>query len=425
MRLVWVLLLMARLHSCGFELNSVTDGMECADWNGAGATIVNSSLRGDGEYCMKILNPATGTRTGCAIKYVSSALDRYFIRFDFKLTTAPNVLTTIAVAGNQAAVGTTGAENVRIRLKTDGALEVFDVGAAAVLHTTSALSTGVTYCLEYFVSSQEGGGSNQVKFRIDASEVLSSTNRSYSTDEHTLKLGANLNGEACTTGEWYFDNVAINSEAGTAQNSWPGEGAILHLYPNAAGDFTEGTSGTGGTGYDDIDESPTPDDDTSYWKLVDPSSSSTDADRLDVNVEAFPGSADSITLVQVGHRVMPDTLSPMSVVDRIKGQASGTLLESATVSITGAVYVTHDDTAGTQQYKLTAYTNPQDGAAWTSTTLGTMQIGMRAPDATPDVRVTSLWALVDYVPSSAADYAKVHRLFDGATIPGTIWALGQ
>lgn len=393
---------MARLWSSGFELNSSTDAIEWGDWNGAGASVAAGGLYGAGSYAMKILNPATGTRTGCGHQF-GSAKDRYYVRVNFKLTTAPNVLNTIAHACNTATVATAPSINVSIRLKTDGALEVFDHVATSVLYTSSALTLGQKYRLEWFVSSQEAGGSNQVKFRIDGSEVLSSTNRTYSTDEIALKLGGNLGAEACTTGEWYFDDVAVNDEAGTSsQVGFPGDGAIVHLMPNAAGDNTEGAIGgsaPAATAWESVDEFP-PDDGVTQFDIQVPSATSADPDRLDVNVQA-PPSATSVTLVAVGCRLKPLSNASLTYQLRVKSQSSGTLAESSGVAVTGTAWVTHDDGATLRQYKLTSYTDPQAGGAWTESLLGTMQIGVRASDATPDAMISTLWALVDYVPAAA------------------------
>lgn len=384
-----------------FDFNSTTNGMEATSISGANITFVAGALRGSGSHYMRVNGGTSGTRSGVGHQVFTATKDRYYARVWLRMVTAPNATTTITLLTSVDTVTSAGTEHVAIRLNTSGQLEVFDIDAASVLYTSSALTANTVYRVEWFVSSQEAGGSNQVKFRIDGVEVLSSTNRSYSTDEDCIKLGTNLRGETMTTGEWHFDDVQANDESGTTDNTWVGDTAFVVLRPNAAGDFTEGSSGTGGTGYDDLDESPTPDGDTSYWKLVDPSTSSTDADRIDVNVESFTPSADSIKFVAVGYRVMPDTLSPMSVASRIKGQASGTLSEGSTVSITGSAYVTLDDTATSRRYTLVAYNNPQDSAAWEVADLNQMQIGLRAPDATPDVRVTALWAVVSYTPSAA------------------------
>src|SRR3990172_6946830 len=51
--------------------------------------------------------------------------------------------------------------------------------------------------------------------------------------------GGNRRSEAQTQGEWYFDDIAINSSTGSFQNSYPGAGRIVALRPNAAGDSAD------------------------------------------------------------------------------------------------------------------------------------------------------------------------------------------
>ena len=60
-------------------------------------------------------------------------------------------------------------------------------------------------------------------------------------------------------------------------------------------------------------------------------------------------------------------------------------------------------TTTTLGYPITAYTDP-DGAAWTNTTLDSMQIGYKLTTAPGTagrrIDVTTIWAYVDYTPGT-------------------------
>ena len=53
------------------------------------------------------------------------------------------------------------------------------------------------------------------------------------------------------------------------------------------------------------------------------------------------------------------------------------------------------------EYRMTSYTDPTTGAAWVLTgpnSLSNMQIGVIITDANPDGWISTIWALVEYVP---------------------------
>jgi len=61
----------------------------------------------------------------------------------------------------------------------------------------------------------------------------------------------------------HFDDIAVNSAAGSVNNSWIGQGGIIGLYPNAAGEYTQLTP-SAGNNYECVDERPPSDADYVY-----------------------------------------------------------------------------------------------------------------------------------------------------------------
>jgi hypothetical protein len=153
-----------------------------------------------------------------------------------------------------------------------------------------------------------------------------------------------------------------------------------------------------GTDYGQVDEV-TPNDATDYYIL------DADNDILDVGVEnssvAGIGASDAITLVQVGTRDTNGGGTTSNRNARLKSQASGTVLSGPNNSLNSSTWWTNARTStnGVAPYPITSYVDPQAGGAWTPALLDAMQVGIRASDATPDIWVSTLWALVEYVPA--------------------------
>src|SRR3990167_2932160 len=113
-------------------------------------------------------------------------------------------------------------------------------------------------------------------------------------------------------------------------------------------------------------------------------------------------SFDTITLIQVGVREAAGSAAQGSWKLRIKSASSGTVAEGSTTTHNDITYRTNGD-ALPRVYTLTSYTDPTTALVWTSTgtnSIDNMQIGIQVVDATPDINVSTLWALIEYVPAS-------------------------
>lgn len=269
--------------------------------------------------------------------------------------------------------------------------------------TSSAISTGTQVCVEF--TTNANGGAATMELVIDGVSAGTS---------NTGNVG---NFDACYWGtpsgagtyDIYFDDLAINdSAAGGDQTAFPSTtdawratqgGKIIHLRPNAQGDnngwLKQGGGAGSSTNYQDVDET-TPDDATTYVKRT----SGTPTDDHGVDDPAIPAiyPGATVTLVAVGQRAgaTSTTATARTNILRIKKTASGTVSESASLPLNVNGWLTHRVTVP-KNYMLTRYTDP-DSANWTWDTLTTMQIGFRAnTSSTNEIRVSTLWALVEYV----------------------------
>ena len=405
-----------RLYSTGFELNSLTDGMEFNTGPVAGLSIVTSPAR-SGTYALQQNSASAGYIQH--IWLAANADARVFIRFYFRVAT----LHTSGTATLLDIRDSSSATRASIRMNSSGNLQLFNA-TTQVGSNSYALSTGTWYMVEIEFNSLRAAGSDTLKARLNGTTFAASSAETLSTVQRFW-----LGNCAGTTGapNFYFDDVAINDINGES-NSFPGPGKIVLLRPNAEGDNATGTRGgtDSGSNWGQVDEV-TPNDATDYYNLA--------VDNiLDVNIEnaaqqGIKGS-DRIKLVQVGARITGGQAQATTYNLRIKSAASGIVLAGTSVSFTSQLWYTHI-AAVPRNYKLTAYRTPT-GNEWTAALLDSTQIG--ATSTTRATWVTALWALVEYDPAgndAATDgdaggtYATAVTLAGKGEIQGYITSAGD
>lgn len=379
---------MARLYSCGFELNS--NGVNFDIHQSNGVIVVGSGTVRSGTYALHTTALVSGTSQRASFRHVSSAGNGpYWGRGYLNVTTRPS-------ADNSIIRLEASGIPLRVALTSTGTLKLIDeIGTIGT--SAGALTNGQWYRLEVLFDSTGGAGTHIAKLRVDGVEVVAATNRTFTNPTiQQFGFGGNLNSETQTVGDWWWDDIAINDSTGTAQNSYPGEGHIIHLLPTANGDANSGTARGGadsGADWSQINEV-TPNDATNYIEMNTTTGvvwcNVTDASGLGL------GGAYIIPFVAVGGRITIASAGTGNWFPSIKSQASGTTLDGTPVSLTSTSWFAHDDTSGSQQYKVTAYVDPQNGGSWTVAKLDSMQIGAKTTDGSPATRITALWALVEY-----------------------------
>lgn len=378
---------MARIWSAGFELNSLTDGVEF-DLH-SGFTISNTIKR-SGYYSGRVSSLSSGNAQD-----VFHALDDgtginvTFSRFYLQITTSPSAENMIFLLNDS--VSNLSTPLVYVTLDSTGALRLYDedgvIGSAS-----SVLSTNTWYRIEVKLDKSAAAGSHIVEGKVDGTVFATASNRNISFGASSIAVGGNLNGEAQTQGDWYFDDIAINSNSGAAQTSYPGDGKIVHLHPNSAGDQTNFTATGAATNWQCVNEI-TPDDVTTY--VTNTADVQIDTYNLD-NPKLFIGATPTITLVHVGMRFTTNNGgAALNFTPRILKVTGGTVLEGTAASTASITWLTNA-AAAPFNYPLTAYTDP-DGATWTRSTLYTTLIGVKLGKVGAVVaRVSTLWLLVEY-----------------------------
>jgi hypothetical protein len=389
---------MARLWSSGFELNSTTNGVE---WTGSsGSPTIQTSVVRSGTYALNIgsLQSTFSQFVRWQFLNTEAASNRYF-RTYLRVATLPSAENSILLWNDSASV--TGTPSVYVTIDNGGELRLYDEDGQ--ITGTTTLSIDTWYRVEVHINTTPVGGSQVVEAMVDGVTFASSSTRNIASTNSPFSfwVGGNLLNEAQTTGTWYIDDVAVNSATGSFQNSWPGEGSIIHLKPNAAGDNNGFAKNGGGAGdsnnFNQVDEL-TPDDATSNLE-------STGVNGIidDYNLEATPaaiGSGDTINLVHVGYRGRAEAAGDGDGVSlRIKSTSSGTVETGSSIVMNGTTWRTNAVTTP-QNYTLTLYDLPgASTTAWTKADLDTAQIGMIADDTGGVAsEASTLWLLVEYVP---------------------------
>lgn len=331
-------------------------------------------------------------------------------RFYFYLITAPTEDTPIYHVWDRGVDSWEGG----IILETDRQLHWRDDDFTLDGQGTTVLSLNTWYRIELDYNDVTGAtvyvdGVSELNAGAHDGDAVDSMGITLCSED-TVTCGVGNLGQ----GEYLFDDIAVNDTSGGSQTGLPGEGNIVYMQPNAAGD-SNGCSAGDSTSIDEL----TPDDATTICVL----DADTGGDVIDANVESSSNagidSQDTITLVLVGIRAAGATAVSNTYNTRIKSASGGTTSNGTSMARTTTTYTTNGHTGAgvTGAYSLASYTDPTTGIAWTPTgtnSLDNMQIGANASDGNPDVNVSTVWALVEYKDVAAAATSNPQSLFKDA-----------
>jgi hypothetical protein len=367
------------------------------EWETTTGTVsINTTTKRSGAASIRC-NPTSGTGY-IQHRFRVDSTARVFLRAYVYVASMPTADTGILTYGD----GATG-WRPEIRLRTNGTLQVWDTGTSAYVGTaSSALSTGTWYRVELDYADSLADAVNAY---LDGTEFTGGTAVTDMNGGGVIRVGV----QTSCTADIYFDDIAVNDDTGTAQTGLPGAGSIVHMQPDSAGDNAAwpvrgGTNS--GANWSQVDEI-TPNDATAYVERSGGvASQPIDDHACESATSAGIGSSDTVTLVHVGIRggSTSATATGRAIWARVKGQSSGTVLEGASQDLSVNGWLTHTEPVP-KTYKLTAYVNPQDSAAWAPSDLDTMQIGYRPTTSNTNlIRVTACWALVEFVPSAGSPH---------------------
>ena len=391
---------MARIHQSGYEMNSMSANVEWQIVGGVGANTSSIAAR-SGAFGLRIFNKTGFFAGGTGHQFVSSVQPGpYFLRAYLKMRTLPGSSNFImGFHSNASTVGNT--PQCRITIETNRTLRLRNAGGTVIGSASAVLNADTWYMVELKTDASPASGSRIIEARLDGAVFATSSTQSQG-NVLAYSVGGNLASEAETQGDWYWDDVALNDSTGSFQNSYPGSGSVVHLHPNATGDvngFGTQTGGTAGaannwTRVSDI----APNEATSFNGTA--ALNTEDLFNVDSPAWANISAADTINVVMVGARMRNNTSDAVAALKvEAEKTAAGTISQGTAIIPNTTSFVTNA-AATPFNYPLIMYQDP-DAAAWTRSTLETMQVGYKLTAAgTNRIEVTAVWASVDFTPVS-------------------------
>ena len=352
--------------------------------------MISSATFRSGAYSLRF----EGTQKFVEKPVYAAPQDRIlYIRTYIYIVTAPSSMTIINQGSN--APFTQG--EAEIRLGSDRTLTLWQKNNSGIFAQKGSASAAIPLNEWHMVELKLDGPGNIAAARLDRVEFASSSSEtvgSMGNTTYATRFGNYTDGPG--GGDIYLDDMAINDDTGSFENSWPGEGEVIHLRPDAAGDNAQWTrTGTdSGANWSQVDEV-TPNDGTD--RVQEDTSGNID----DYNLDATPAGMDSddiITAVQVGVRYRAVLgLFSSDFVLRIKASAGGTVEEGATIAVSTGNFRSHR-TNEPFIPTLTLYDLPGASVtAWTKADLDAAQIGQRCTETSAaGTDVTTIWLTVDH-----------------------------
>lgn len=378
---------MSRIITSGAELNSLTTNVEVGGTNGT-VSIATDVVR-SGSYAYKNSAMSSGVNNRIQLG-IATALDVSFVRIYVYIITLPTAANTF-IRFNDASNNTRN----RVTIDQNGTIAMSTGG------TGPALLTGRWYCLEFRFDRSGANGTHQFYCRVNGGNEFGSSALTITTTIGRIWIGGNLNAtpETQTQGEWNFDDIAWNDNTGSTDNWYPGDGKIIRLKPNAAGDANTFATQTGGTvgaanNYTRLSEV-TPDDATTF----NGSSTLNEHDLVNLENASLPSNA-NIKLVEVHARHRNSTADTIAAITFELEKASGGTVQSSSAIIPNSTTWKTNNTNSISYPALIVANNDPDGSKWTPTTIDSAEVGYKLTTAPGTggrrIDVSGIWLQVEY-----------------------------
>lgn len=376
---------MARLFSSGWENKSTTNFVE---WQTNTGTIAISTTTVRSGVASLRCNPTASTGF-VQHQFRGSSSLRVFLRVYIYIATSVSTDgTTIASFYNG-----TVAPNLRLNINRTVTLGYFDGSVQQTIGSASpAIPLNTWTLLE--LSYDDSDANNTEVGMLNGVQFATGNGPDSGGTSNIVSIGV----IDTTTADCFFDDFGVNDTSGSFQTSFLGAGAIIHLNPDSAGDangylVTNGGTAGAANNFTRVNETP-PDDATTYNASVLLSAE----DLMNCSASGI-GASDTVNVVSVGVRaadlVAADATTAFKI--EIEKTASGTKTQSVAQTPNSTTWKTNGG-ATPAVYLINAYQDP-DGAAWTQTTLDSMQIGYIVTAAgVRTAAITKIWALVDTTP---------------------------
>lgn len=364
---------MATINTFGFETRSAGAAIEAAVVSGSPG--INTTDPRTGAACLEISAASgaaelirVGERDANGRAAAFSRTAETFYTFYFRFVSIPTVNSDFA-----SVVTSGGANVVVVNVTTAGAVRLIGATTSATIAT---VSTGIWYRMDLRVTSNATSGG-----KIDGGSEQTCT--AQNVTQGLLQFGRS--GTTATVLAVLFDDVMISDSGFPAAGSFK----VAALYPVGAGATAGWTNGTGNT-FAEIDDWATGAHDSDTTNI---SASATDdnlSSDFDMTTCATAGVNGTIVSV-VGVAAMK--------TDSVTGtSAAGALMRAAD----GTEYIVATPLELTTPYTARSVgpydTDPETGAAWTTSGLDATTFGVKAGTLAQVQRCTALLVYVAYTP---------------------------
>jgi hypothetical protein len=238
---------MSRLRTISGDLGLGTANPENFEGYTIGPHIsrLSSDTRGPGLHFKCGAVGGTNVQNSVEFPAIATVANGIFGRAYIKVNTADGWPTTTARIIRFADSAGTGL--VAIHLTTTGTLQLWNVVSNTQIGGDSAALAFDTYYRVELAYKPGAAGFCYVEGKLDGVTFAVITTATVSTAA-VWRFGAGWIGTPGTGDKIiHVDDLAINDDTGTAQNSWPGDGHVVSLHPVADISRTGWVAGAGGT----------------------------------------------------------------------------------------------------------------------------------------------------------------------------------
>lgn len=340
---------MARIWMTGFEHQSLA----VFGLGTTGASINTSTVR-NGAASMNL-----GNATGNAVAALPSAVSEIYFRLGYRPT--GNLGGTRAIF---QVLDPNGEDHIQFQISaakarlmrgvSGGGGTELDIGASAVF-SLDAWHLVEGWCL---IDTTSG----EVEMRVDGVNVASfsgDTQGDGASGITTDRFRLGGSDSFSSTASDYYDDVAINDTSGSDNTSWIGEGKVVKMAPNGAGDSTDLSRGgsDSGANWSQVEEVP-PNDATDYVF-------GSTADDHDLYALEDVSDVNSVNAIVIWHRAQKDDAGARSFARVLKSEATEDDGSDVTLS------------QSWEYYSEILERDPVDAALWDETKLDALQVGFK------------------------------------------------
>lgn len=393
---------MARLSTCGFENNSTLGSKEqCISFSGT--TSISSSIKRSGNYALRINPSSSYGNTGSFVQTeLSDSL--FYLRFYIYVASAPTSDAYIFYTNDGMF------DNVGIQMNSSGALELWNIEDTAQVGSDSdALDTDTWYRIEIKMDVTSGSSSTSLDAKIDGVTFASGVIDLGSTTNYFQNFGCN--NASTETYDIYFDDIAINDNLGSYQNSWPGEGKVVYLRPNGDGEASSWTASTGADWECVNEETPNGTDYIYSTTLNNESIFTLTSPPAEMASDA------TINVVEAHCVCRSDGGETTGFKFELEKESGGTKTLGSEVTSGSASFRLNDyfNTDPARASTLVSYQDP-DSNDWTKATLDTARLGVKTTlDGTDVIDIDTIWLQVEYTGDGAT---KIDDASNFGDMPG-------